>query len=116
MAVVCEGQSLRYGELNAMANRLAHYLEERGSQSGEYIPIMMQRSLQMLVAQIAILKCGAAYMPIDPTIPIERQAMMVRDCGARRVIADHEARGELQREVVQWINCLECTTRLQCAR
>ncbi len=108
IAVVCEEQALSYGELNAAANRLAHYLEQRGTRPGEHTPIIMQRSLQMLVAHIAILKCGAAYVPIDPTIPIERQVMMVSDCGARLVIADHEARAELQRDGVQWINCSEC--------
>ena len=88
VAVIYEDQSLTYAEVNARANQWARYLTEQGVTPGQLIPILMPRSLQMLIAQLAVLKSGAAYVPIDPEFPIERQAFILRDCGARCVLAE----------------------------
>src|SRR6185295_4783274 len=82
VAVVSEDGVLSYGELNRRANRLAHRLREQGVKPGERVAMLLERSSELVVAQLAILKSGAAYVPIDPTFPEERQTMMVRDSGA----------------------------------
>ena len=75
-------QSLSYFELNAQANRLAHHLIGQGVQPGDHVAILLPRSLELLVAQLAIAKCAAAYVPLDINAPSERQAFMVEDCRA----------------------------------
>ncbi len=86
VAVVCEGNHLSYGELNARANRLAHHLRERGLGPGDRAVILLERSIELVVAELAILKCGAAYVPIDPSFPRERIRFIVGDSGARIVL------------------------------
>ncbi len=86
VAVVCEGNHLSYGELNARANCLAHHLRERGLGPGGRAVILLERSIELVVAELAILKCGAAYVPIDPSFPRERIRFIVGDSGARIVL------------------------------
>ncbi|MGJ0430537.1 amino acid adenylation domain-containing protein [Methylobacter sp.] len=85
-AVIWDGGRLSYAELNTRANRLAHHLHSLGVAAGDFIPVVMTRSVEMLVAQLAILKSGCAYVPIDPEFPADRQAFMIQDCQARQVI------------------------------
>ncbi|WP_460091207.1 non-ribosomal peptide synthase/polyketide synthase [Pseudomonas sp. S2_E02] len=82
VAAVHGAQSLSYFELNAQANRLAHHLIAHGVQPGDHVAILLPRSLELLVAQLAIAKCAAAYVPLDINAPSERQAFMVEDCRA----------------------------------
>nr|WP_277951940.1 non-ribosomal peptide synthase/polyketide synthase [Pseudomonas sp. TH06] len=82
VAAVHGTHSLSYFELNAQANRLAHHLIGQGVQPGDHVAILLPRSLELLVAQIAIAKCAAAYVPLDINAPSERQAFMVEDCRA----------------------------------
>jgi amino acid adenylation domain-containing protein len=106
IAVLEEGQPLTYAALDAEANQWARDLRALGMQAGESVPILMARSVRQVIAQLAVLKCGGTYVPIDPEVPIERQAFMIRDCGARRVLADREAPalpGARPDEAVQWI-------------
>ncbi len=87
-AIAHEGATLTYSELNRQANQLARFLIGRGAKVGEYIPVVMPRSTRMVIAQLAILKCGCVYVPVDPEFPVERQAFIFRDCGARLVLAE----------------------------
>ena len=80
--------SLSYRDLNRRANRLAHYLIEQGVQPGESVAIALPRGLDLLVCELAILKCAAVYVPLDINAPAERQAFIVQDSGARRVLDD----------------------------
>lgn len=106
IAVSCEGETLTYAELNGRANQLAHYLVRQGVCGGEYIPILMRRSIRMLIAQLAVLKTGSAYVPIDVELPVDRCAFMIRDCGARRVLVDDRLPpDELHDGAVAWIDC-----------
>ena len=82
VAAVHGADSLSYFELNAQANRLAHHLIAEGVQPGAHVAILLPRSLELLVAQLAIAKCAAAYVPLDINAPSERQAFMVEDCQA----------------------------------
>ena len=79
MAVVYEEERLSYGELNARANRLAHYLRELGVKPDERVAICVERSFEMMVGLLAILKAGGAYVPLDPAYPEERLRYMLED-------------------------------------
>ena len=78
-AVTCDGVTWTYGEVNARANRLAHRLVERGVGSEQFVALSLPRSAELVVAILAVLKAGAAYVPIDPDYPEDRIAYMVED-------------------------------------
>ncbi|WP_430014744.1 MupA/Atu3671 family FMN-dependent luciferase-like monooxygenase [Microcystis protocystis FBCC-A270] len=79
IAVVFETQQLTYSELNCRANQLAHYLQKLGVKPDELVGICLERSLDMIVGLLAILKVGGAYVPIDPDYPQERISFMLQD-------------------------------------
>ncbi|MFD8161400.1 condensation domain-containing protein, partial [Streptomyces malaysiensis] len=78
-AVVFEGRTLTYAELNGRANRLAHLLIGHGAGPESLVALSVPRSDEMIVALLAILKAGAAYLPVDPGYPAERIAYMLGD-------------------------------------
>ena len=93
-AVVFEGTRLNYGELNARANRLAHYLRRRGVGMDVPVAICVERSLEMVVAVMGVLKSGGAYVPLDPRYPRERLAFMLAETRAPWLITQrHLAEG-----------------------
>ncbi|MEV0456636.1 amino acid adenylation domain-containing protein, partial [Catellatospora methionotrophica] len=79
IALVYEQTSLTYGQLDAAANRLAHALLARGAGPERVVGLCLPRSAEMIVAQVAVLKAGAAYLPLDPDYPADRIAYMVDD-------------------------------------
>ena len=79
IATVFDGQTQTYGQLNAQANRLAHYLQGQGVGSEALVGICLERSSEMLVALIAILKAGGAYVPLDPDYPRQRIDFVAAD-------------------------------------
>ncbi|MGY4306193.1 amino acid adenylation domain-containing protein [Bradyrhizobium sp. USDA 4369] len=86
VAVVHEDRQLSYAELNAQANRLAHHLRGLGVRPDDRVAICIERSIDLVAAELAILKCGAAYVPLDPAYPAERLAFMIEDCEASLVL------------------------------
>lgn len=88
MALVFNDQQISYAELNAQANRLAHYLIAKGIGPEDIIALALPRSLQMVSTLLAILKAGAAYLPLDPDYPSERLAFMLADAQPKRIITD----------------------------
>ncbi len=78
-ALVFEDQSLTYGEVNQRANQLAHHLRAHGAGPGVRIGVFMSRSLDMMVALLAVLKAGSAYIPLDPAYPADRIAFILAD-------------------------------------
>ncbi|WP_266156573.1 non-ribosomal peptide synthetase [Dyella silvatica] len=78
-ALIFEGQSLSYQALHQQANRLAHYLIQQGIGPEHIVAIALPRSLELIVALLAVLKAGAAYLPLDPDYPAERLALMIED-------------------------------------
>jgi amino acid adenylation domain-containing protein len=78
--------TLPYGELNAQANRLAHWLIAQGAGAETLVGISVTRSLDMLVALLATLKAGAAYLPLDPNYPADRLRYMLADSGVKLVL------------------------------
>ncbi|MCW1242733.1 amino acid adenylation domain-containing protein, partial [Bacillus pretiosus] len=79
IAIVCEDEQLTYLELNKKANRLARELRSRDVKSGTIVGIMTERSLEMIVGIMGILKAGGVYLPIDPIYPVERIKYMLAD-------------------------------------
>jgi amino acid adenylation domain-containing protein len=105
VAVVAEGVSLTYADLDAKANQLACFLAAGGAKVGECIPVVMARSVRLLVAQLAVLKCGGIYVPVDPSWPAERLDFVLSDCGARRALADAPMPENARSRQVMWIDC-----------
>ena len=79
VAVSCEGRSMTYRELEEAANRLAHLLAGQGVGPGERVALLLSRSAEAIVAILAVLKTGAAYLPIDPGLPAARIGFMIAD-------------------------------------
>ncbi len=79
IAVTFKGEQLTYQELNQKANQLAHYLQSLGVKPETLVGICIERSLEMVVALLAVLKAGGAYIPLDPSYPTDRLAFMIAD-------------------------------------
>jgi aspartate racemase len=88
IAVVHAHEQLSYGELNARANQLAHYLRERGVGRNGHVGICLQRSLDLAVALLGVLKAGGTCVPLDPKYPNERLNLMLEDVVAPIVLTE----------------------------
>ncbi|WP_326841142.1 amino acid adenylation domain-containing protein [Streptomyces sp. NBC_01558] len=89
VAVESPGATLTYGELNARANRIAHHLRTRyGVRPDMPVAVCLVRGADLVTAELAVLKAGAAYVPLDPEYPVERLAYMVRDTRTPVVLTD----------------------------
>jgi amino acid adenylation domain-containing protein len=86
VAVLFEDRRLTYRELDDRANRLARYLQACGVGPGALVGICVERSLEMLVGLLGILKSGGAYVPLDPAYPTERLSFMIEDCRPRVLV------------------------------
>ncbi|WP_346115243.1 amino acid adenylation domain-containing protein, partial [Nonomuraea maheshkhaliensis] len=87
IAVVSDGMELTYAELDARADRLACVLRERGAGPESVVAVAMERDAELVVALLAVLKSGAAYLPVDVEYPAERIAAMLRDAAPVLVLA-----------------------------
>ncbi|MCF1593506.1 non-ribosomal peptide synthetase [Streptomyces muensis] len=94
-ALVSAGTTVTYGELNARANRLAHALVARGIGAEDVVALVLPRSVDLIVAEIAVLKAGAAYLPVDPEYPAARREFMLADAGPACVLDDPRTVAEL---------------------
>ncbi|MFD7665091.1 amino acid adenylation domain-containing protein [Streptomyces sp. NPDC059788] len=95
VAVVCGGLRMTYGEVEAAANRLARVLLARGAGPRRMVAVALPRTADLVVAVLAVLKCGAAYVPVDPGYPAERVAFLLRDTAPAAVLTVCEAAGGL---------------------
>ena len=84
VAMSCGGRSWTYRELEEAANRLAHLLAAHGVGPGQCVALLFARSAEAIVAMLAVLKTGAAYLPIDPALPAARIGVHDRRCRADR--------------------------------
>lgn len=99
VALVYDRETLTYGQVNAMANRLAHHLIELGVGPDKLVGVCMERSLEMVISLMAILKAGGAYVPLDPEHPADRLSFMLADTAAGVVLTQQRLMGGLPHTV-----------------
>ena len=95
IALVFENQTVTYQELNQRANQVAQRLIEKGIVADDMVGVYVQRSPDLIVATLGVLKAGAAYVPLDPAFPSDRIAYMVHDAGMRVVLTQKSIRSAL---------------------
>src|SRR5919202_4286425 len=95
-AVFFQDRRLTYAELDAQSNRLARLLAAQGVRRGDRVGLYLQKSLPSIVGIYAILKLGAAYVPIDPGAPAPRLGYILRNCGVRCLITSSDRLGRLR--------------------
>ncbi|MFF3442918.1 amino acid adenylation domain-containing protein [Streptosporangium sp. NPDC002721] len=95
VAATCGGRSLTYAELETDVNRLANRLRREGVRPGAVVAVCATRSLETLVALLAVMRAGGAYLPLDPEYPAERLAFVLRDSGAELLLTEERVRGRL---------------------
>ncbi|WP_431523748.1 amino acid adenylation domain-containing protein [Mycobacterium shigaense] len=91
-ALTFQGRSMTYRELDEASNRLAHMLSVRGAGPGERVALLLPRSAQAIVAIMAVLKTGAAYLPMDPAHPVSRTRFMLGDAAPVAAVTTAELR------------------------
>jgi amino acid adenylation domain-containing protein len=90
------GGTLSYGELEARSNQLAHALRLRGIARGQRVGLCIARGPEMLIAQLGVMKAGAAYVPLDPDYPADRLRFMAKDADLTAVLAQQGTQGILE--------------------
>ena len=90
IAIVSNGKKITYKDLNAKANQLANYLNSSNVKSGDIVGIMTNRSIEMIIGLIAILKSGAAYLPIDPDYPLQRISYMLDNSKSKIILVNNQ--------------------------
>src|ERR1051326_3066126 len=106
-----EDEVLTYAELNGRANQLAHHLQALGVGPEVTVALLLERSIDMMVAVLAVLKAGGAYLPLDPQNPAERQSLMLEDTRASVLIAHEHLLANLPAHSAQVV-CLETDSHL----
>lgn len=88
-AIVFNGDSWSYSNLNAEANKLSHFLKAQYQlKPNDVVTVLMDRSERLIIALLAILKTGAAFLPVEPGYPVERKRKMISDCGSTLLLTD----------------------------
>ncbi|MGE5363419.1 MAG: amino acid adenylation domain-containing protein [Bacteroidota bacterium] len=105
-SVIFENETLTYSELNSKANRLAHKLIALGVKPETIVAIALERSHEMIIALLAVLKAGGAYLPLDPDYPSERLEFMIKDSGTEILITNSDILPRLNTTVEHSL-CLE---------
>jgi len=93
VALVFQGESLSYSELHEKSNQLAHHLIEMGVKEGELVPICLNRSINLIVSILGVLKAGGGYVPIDPEYPQTRISYILKNIEAKRVVVGRSTAG-----------------------
>ncbi len=106
IALIYKNQQLTYRQLNNQANKVAHHLQKLDVKSEVLVGICMERSLEMVVGLLAVLKAGGAYLPLDPTYPKERLGFMLADTQVPVLLAQQHLIKELPQHQAQVI-CID---------
>ncbi|WP_160712986.1 non-ribosomal peptide synthetase [Chitinophaga solisilvae] len=114
IAVVFHGQQLTYRQLNEQANQLARYLQQQGITAESPVPVCLHRSPALIMAVLAVLKAGAAYVPLDPDYPQARLLHILHDTQYTLMITDEQSRHQLPAadKVIIPLNAPEIQERL----
>ncbi|MBV8789698.1 MAG: amino acid adenylation domain-containing protein, partial [Mycobacterium sp.] len=113
VAVTCDGRSLTYRELDEAANRMAHFLVSRGAGPGQQVALLFSRSTEAIVAILAVLKSGAAYLPIDPALPDARIEFVLADAAPVAAITTADLAGRLAGQSVTVIDVHDPAVAIQ---
>ncbi|UHA72708.1 non-ribosomal peptide synthetase [Paenibacillus sp. 481] len=112
-ALVCNDQTMTYGEVDAKANQLAHLLLKHGLSSGDVVAVMTERSFEMVIFILAVLKAGAIYLPLDPGLPQERIEFVLADSHAKLLLVKDPLTARLEYAgVVVTVNESELSTEV----
>ncbi|GCE23090.1 non-ribosomal peptide synthetase [Dictyobacter kobayashii] len=106
VAVLSGEDRATYAQLNRRANQLAHRLQAAGVGIEDHVALCMERSLDLLVGILGILKAGAAYVPIDPTYPLDRQLYIVADCQAS-ILVTQESLSSIFQQTSLTVVCVD---------
>ncbi|GAG86798.1 unnamed protein product, partial [marine sediment metagenome] len=116
VAVIFEDNCLTYRELDERSNQLGHHLKNLGVRTGALVAIMLERSVEMIVSLLAILKTGAAYLPLDPEYPQQRLTYMLADSQASLLISQSYLLKQIPKIKVktihldkEWNNISQCS-------
>lgn len=115
MALRQENRTLTYRQLEAEANQLAHDLLRRGVKPGSPVGVCLSSSPELAVALLAVLKAGAACLPLDPSYPVERLAYMMQDSGAPLLLTDGSAPAALLELAAQVVDLRRCAAEISTA-
>ena len=105
-AITAGEQNLSYSELNRQANRLAHLLRSQGVVPDTLVAICLDRSVEMVVAIMAVLKAGGAYLPMDPLYPEERLSFLLQDARVSHLVTQAEFVGRFS-DQIPWVTALD---------
>ena len=94
IAITYEGKTLTYKELNNKANQLARYLKEKGITNNSIVALRINKSLEMIIAILAIIKAGACYLPINLAYPHDRISFMLKDSNAKILLTNKESKDD----------------------
>lgn len=104
IAIKYENEEVTYKDLNYKANQLANYLLENGIKPGDYVGISLERNASVLVSILAVLKTGAAYVPLDPNHPKSRLNFMIDDSGVRMILSDGNSKESFDGNAIRLID------------
>ena len=90
VALRCGGEEMSYGELEERSDRLSRYLRRKGVERGQLVPVCMDRGMELVVCLLGVVKCGAAYVPIDPRYSVGRIGYMLGEVNAGFIISQTE--------------------------
>src|SRR6185369_16360694 len=107
VAVTFEDEQLSYRELNERANQLAHYLREQGVGLESLVGISLERSVELVVALLGVLKAGGAYLPLDAGYPPERLALMLGEAEVTVLLTQQSLLGRLPKPLPERVICLQ---------
>jgi amino acid adenylation domain-containing protein len=94
-ALIYHQKSLTYKELNSRANKIANFLIARGVKTEDLIAVYLESGIELIMGLIAVLKSGAAYVPIDPDYPVDKTSYILDDCGAKTIITTNALKDKL---------------------
>ena len=95
IALVYRDEKLSFRQLNEKANQLAHYLRQKGVKEETLVPLCIERSIEMMIAILGIMKAGGVYVPIDQDVPPQRMEFLLEDIGVNTVIAGARSKAKL---------------------
>jgi amino acid adenylation domain-containing protein len=96
VAVRARGRSTRFGELDALANRVARGIVAAGGRVAEPVAVLLGKDERLVAAALGAFKAGSIYVPLDPAYPAARAAAMLDDCGARLIVSSRELAGRVE--------------------